>query len=97
MKKFILSVGFALNGLKYAFTSQQNFRIQMLCVTPVLAMELFDTGVETLTHPVSPGYNNLAGHVKDMSAAVILIMAIFTFITGIIIFFQKFLLRLHAA
>jgi diacylglycerol kinase (ATP) len=121
MKKFILSVGFALKGLKYAFTSQQNFRIQtsialiaialglyfnlsasewhwiMLCIAMVLVMELFNTGIETLTDLVSPGYNKLAGHVKDISAAGVLIMAIFTLITGIIIFLPKILLLFHAA
>jgi diacylglycerol kinase (ATP) len=121
MKKFILSVGYAIEGLKHAFTTQLNFRIQVtvgliavalgfylnisagewhwitLCIALVLMIELFNTGIEALVDLVSPGYNKLAGHVKDVSAAAVLIVAIFTVITGAIIFLPKILLLLHAA
>jgi diacylglycerol kinase (ATP) len=121
MKKFILSVGYALKGLGYAFTTQLNFRIQVsialiaiamgiyfnisasewhwitLCIAIVLMMELFNTGIEALVDLVSPGYNKLAGHVKDVSAAAVLIVAIFTVVTGLIILLPKVLLLFHAA
>lgn len=121
MKKFIRSVGYALKGLGYAFTSQLNFRIQVsvafiaialgfflnisadewhwitLCITLVLMMELFNTGIEALVDLVSPGYHELAGRVKDVSAAAVLIVALFTLITGAIIFLPKILLLIHAA
>jgi diacylglycerol kinase (ATP) len=60
-------------------------------------MELFNTGIETLVDLISPEYNKLAGHVKDISAAGVLIMAIFTVVTGAIIFLPKLLLLFHAA
>ncbi|WP_454803445.1 diacylglycerol kinase family protein [Mucilaginibacter phyllosphaerae] len=121
MKKFIRSVGFALKGLRYAFITQLNFRIQVsaaclaialglylnintqewhwisLCIALVLVLELFNTGIEALVDLVSPGYNKLAGHVKDVSAAAVLMMALFTLITGIIIFLPKLLLLFHVA
>ena len=68
-----------------------------LCIALVLVMELFNTGIEALVDLISPGYNKLAGHVKDISAAAVLIMAMFTLITGTIIFLPKLLLLLHAA
>ena len=121
IKKFIRSVGFAIKGLMYAFTTQLNFRIQVsvaiiaiilgfslkistaewhwvsLCIALVLVMELFNTGMEAFVDLVSPEYNKLAGHVKDISAAAVLIMAIFTIVTGAIIFLPKILMLLHAA
>jgi diacylglycerol kinase (ATP) len=121
MKKFILSAGYAIKGLKYAFTTQQNFRIQVtaaiiavalgiffnigtaewhwiiLCIALVLVMELVNTGIEALVDLVSPEYNKLAGHVKDISAAAVLVMAVFTLVTGAIIFLPKILLLFHAA
>jgi len=122
MKKLILSFGFALKGIRYAFTTQQNFRIHtlaalvavcagyllqlstdewqwvMLCIMLVLVAELLNTAIEALTDLVSPGYNKLAGHVKDISAAAVLITALFALVTGIIIFVPKlYLLIRHVA
>jgi len=70
----------------------------MLCVTLVLTAELFNTAIEFLTDLVSPEYNKLAGHVKDISAGAVLITAIFALATGLIIFLPKLqLLIQHAA
>ncbi|OOQ58632.1 diacylglycerol kinase family protein [Mucilaginibacter pedocola] len=122
MKKFIRGFGFAFNGLKYAYTTQLNFRVHVfagllaiamgfflqisaaewnwvtLCIAMVLLTELLNTGIETLTDLVSPGYNKLAGHVKDVSAAAVLVTAFFALVTGCIIFLPKILaLFNHAA
>ncbi|WP_428330646.1 diacylglycerol kinase family protein [Mucilaginibacter sp.] len=69
-----------------------------LCITLVLVTEIFNTMVETLVDLVSPGYNEKAGHIKDMSAGAVVIAALFALITGIIIFLPKLLLLVnHAA
>jgi len=70
----------------------------LLCIAMVLLTELLNTAVEMLTDLVSPGYNKLAGHVKDVSAAAVLIVAVFAAATGFIIFLPKVLLLInHAA
>jgi diacylglycerol kinase (ATP) len=121
MKKLINSFGFAIKGIRYAFATQQNFRIHVvaailavatgyllrlntdewqwiiLCIMLVLVAELLNTAIEALTDLASPGYNKLAGHVKDISAAAVLIVALFALVTGTIIFVPKLLLLLHAA
>ncbi len=61
----------------------------ILSVALVLMSELFNTAIEFLTDLVSPGYNELAGHVKDISAGAVLISAIFALATGLIIFVPK--------
>lgn len=58
----------------------------MLAVTMVLVAELFNTTIEALTDLVSPGFNEKAGHVKDMAAAAVVITAIFALAVGLIVF-----------
>ncbi|RYZ94074.1 MAG: diacylglycerol kinase family protein [Sphingobacteriaceae bacterium] len=61
----------------------------ILSITIVLLVELINTAIETLTDLVSPGYNEKAGHVKDISAAAVLITAIFAFFTGMVVFLPR--------
>ena len=68
-----------------------------LSIAIVLLTELTNTGIETLTDLVSPGYNEKAGHVKDICAAAVVVAALFALITGIIIFLPKLLLLIHHA
>jgi diacylglycerol kinase (ATP) len=69
-----------------------------LSITLVLVTEIFNTMIETLVDLVSPGYNEKAGHIKDMSAGAVVIAALFAIITGLIIFLPKLLLLInHAA
>lgn len=121
MKKLIHSFGFAFKGFKYAFITQQNFRIHVfaaiaanalgwwlhinanewqwiiLCIMLMLVTEMLNTAIETLTDLVSPNYNKLAGHVKDVSAGAVLLVAIFSLITGCIIFIPKIITLINAA
>jgi len=70
----------------------------ILCIALVLIAELLNTALEFLTDLVSPDYNELAGHVKDVSAGAVLVCAIFALITGAIIFLPKLMLLInHAA
>lgn len=63
-----------------------------LCITLVLVTEIFNTMIETLVDLVSPGYNEKAGRIKDMSAGAVVIAALFAVITALIIFLPKLLL-----
>jgi diacylglycerol kinase (ATP) len=55
----------------------------------VLIVELINTAIETLVDLVSPEFNVKAGLIKDISAAAVLMAAIFAFLIGFIIFFPK--------
>lgn len=68
-----------------------------LAIAMVLASELLNTAIEILVDLVSPGYNEKAGHIKDVAAASVLITAIFALATGLIIFTPKILELIHAA
>ncbi len=70
----------------------------ILCIALVLIAELFNTAIELLTDLVSPEYNKIAGHVKDVSAGAVVVAALFALVTGAIIFLPKLLLLInHAA
>ena len=69
----------------------------ILCIMLMLVTELLNTSIETLTDLVSPDYNKLAGHVKDVSAGAVLLVAIFSLITGGIIFIPKIITLINAA
>ncbi len=85
-------MGFALN------ISVNQWHWIILCIALVLIAELFNTAIEFLTDLVSPDYNELAGHVKDVSAGAVLVTAFFAIVTGAIIFIPKLQLLLqHAA
>jgi diacylglycerol kinase len=84
-------MGYALN------ISVNEWQWIILSIALVLMAELFNTAIEFLTNLVSPGYNELAGHVKDISAGAVLISAIFALITGLIIFLPKLQLLIQHA
>jgi diacylglycerol kinase len=55
----------------------------------VTAAECFNTALEYLTNLVSPQYNEIAGKVKDLSAAGVLICSIISATIGAIVFVPK--------
>lgn len=60
-----------------------------LSIFLVLAAEMFNTALESLTNLVSPARHPLAKKAKDAAAAAVLVLAIFSVICGIIIFLPK--------
>ena len=87
-----VAMGYALH------ISVNDWQWIILSITLVLVAELFNTAIEALTDLVSPEYNELAGHVKDVSAGAVTIAAVFALIMGLIIFLPKLqLLFSHAA
>ena len=70
----------------------------ILSISMVLLTELINTAIELLVDLVSPGYNEKAGHIKDMCAAAVLVMAVTSLVIGVIIFLPKLILLFnHAA
>jgi diacylglycerol kinase (ATP) len=110
IRRQLLSFGYAFKGLRTAFETEQNFKIQIAAafavvaagvwfkITPVewaLAMfatglvmiaELFNTAVELITDHVQPEHHPLAGQVKDVAAAAVLVAFITACIIGVIVF-----------
>ncbi|TWR30361.1 diacylglycerol kinase family protein [Mucilaginibacter pallidiroseus] len=83
----VLAIGLGLA----LHVSNNDWQWIALCIMLVLLTELINTGIEALVDLVSPGYNELAGRVKDVCAAAVLLTAIFSLVTGLVIFVPKFI------
>ena len=55
-------------------------------VALVLSAEVFNSAIESIVNFVSPEYHPLAGKIKDLAAGAVLILAIASLVTGLIIF-----------
>jgi diacylglycerol kinase (ATP) len=85
-------------GMSYVLhISTNEWQWVILCIAFVLVTELLNTAIEFLTDLVSPGYNEVAGRVKDIAAGAVVIAAVFALIIGLIIFLPKLLLLAHHA
>jgi diacylglycerol kinase len=65
------------------------FGLLILISAMVIAAEIFNTSIETLTDLVSPEIHPLAERTKDMAAAGVLLSSIAAAIIGCIIFLPK--------
>lgn len=107
------SFGFAINGIRQCFITEQNFRIHtvaaivaiilafvfnvsgfewiaiLFCIAFVISMEMLNTAIEKLCDVVHKEMHPLIKKVKDISAAAVLVSAIFSAIAGLIIFLPK--------
>lgn len=61
----------------------------IIVVGMVWAAEAFNTALEYLTDLVSPDYHPLAGKVKDVAAAGVLLAALTALIVGMLVFVPK--------
>ncbi len=59
------------------------------CIMAVLAAETFNTAIEKLVDLTEPNHNPIAGIVKDLAAAAVLIAAIGSVIIAAIIFIPR--------
>jgi diacylglycerol kinase (ATP) len=66
--------------------SRTDWLIVFLCIGMVFAAEIFNTAIEHMVDLVSPGKNEKAGMIKDISAGAVFILAIISAIAGLIIF-----------
>ena len=61
----------------------------LLCIGGVLGAEIMNTSIEHLADVVHPGHDQLVGKVKDMGAAAVLVIALCSALTGLLIFLPK--------
>ncbi|MDR0506055.1 MAG: diacylglycerol kinase family protein [Dysgonamonadaceae bacterium] len=61
----------------------------ILCIAAVFALEIINSAVENIADFVSPEKHDKIKKIKDLSAAAVLIVAVASTITGLIIFLPK--------
>lgn len=74
-----------LLGFNYAISAIE-WCILLIMIALVIAAELINTAIENLTDLVTKEQNPLAGKVKDIAAAAVLVLSIVSVIVGILIF-----------
>jgi diacylglycerol kinase len=75
-------------GLFFKITNIE-WALVLFAIGLVTAAECFNTALEYLTNLVSPQHNAIAGKVKDLAAAGVLISSVTALATGLIIFIPK--------
>lgn len=79
-------------GFVFKITSTE-WCIILLCCGLVLSLEMVNTAIEHLVDLVSPDFNEKAGLIKDLSAGAVLVAAILSAITGLVIYY-KYIIQL---
>ena len=83
------SVAVTFAGFYFGITKAEWLAV-VLCMAFVISMEAVNTALEYLTDLVSPEHHPLAGKVKDVAAAAVLIAAIGAVVVGLIVFVPHF-------
>ncbi len=63
-----------------------SWAIVLLCCATVISAELMNTAIETVVDLVSPEYDPLAGHAKDIAAAAVYVLSTIVAVVGLIVF-----------
>lgn len=69
--------------------SKMEFLVILLLINFVIIMELINTALERVVDLYTTKYNELAKAVKDIAAASVLVMSLFSAIIGLIIFIPR--------
>ncbi|QJS96512.1 UDP kinase [Dolosigranulum pigrum] len=77
-----------LGSLAFDF-SPSDYKWLLVAIFVVIASEILNTIIENLVDLVIDEYHPLAKKVKDMSAGIVLISAVFSFIIGLLLFVPK--------
>lgn len=87
--KIHLGVALLVTALGFWFdVSGTDWCILVIMIGLVIAAELINTALENLTDLVTQEFHPLAGKVKDIAAASVLVLSIISVIVGFIVFYK---------
>lgn len=90
---FVASAIVIVAGTYFQITATE-WCLLLLTIGLVVSLELINTAIENLVDLVSPERNILAGKVKDIAAAAVLVSSIVALVVGLIIF-PKYIMVLN--
>lgn len=76
----------------YLKLDYQSIAILLITSALVMGLEIINTSIEDICNIISPEENPQIGHVKDISAAAVLLASIIAIFIGMLIFLPKLLL-----
>jgi len=91
MKVHLVMATLALLAGYFLSIEPHEWKWLVLSIGLVISIELINTSIEYLVNLVSPQHHPLAGKIKDLSAAGVLIAALTALIIGLIIFTPRIL------
>jgi diacylglycerol kinase len=80
MYVLVLTIGWLLN------ISYIGLALIILTAVLILALELINTALETLSNVVSPEYSQELRYVKDVAAGAVMIMSLAAIVIGLLLF-----------
>ncbi|MBS1658168.1 MAG: diacylglycerol kinase family protein [Bacteroidetes bacterium] len=80
-----VAIAVAVSGF-YLHISKTDWLWIIIATALVLITEILNTAIEKLVDLVSPGYNELAGKVKDIAAGAVFLAATLSVVIGILVF-----------
>ena len=87
--KIHLGAALIVTALGFWFdVSGVDWCILLIMIALVIAAELINTAIENLTNLVTKEFHPLAGKVKDVAAASVLVLSIISVIVGFIVFYK---------
>jgi diacylglycerol kinase len=84
---FVVALGVIGAGIYFRITSLE-WTVCLLAISLVISLELVNTAIESLTDLVTLERNPLAGKVKDIAAASVMISSFVAVAIGLIIFLK---------
>lgn len=84
----IFAIVFKISAIEWIATG--------FCIAFVIAMEMINTTIEKLCDMVHQDVHSSVKKVKDIAAGAVLVSAIFSLITGLIIFLPKIIMYLKS-
>jgi diacylglycerol kinase len=87
----ILSIVSICTGIYFQISTNEWITI-LICIGLVLSMEAANSAIEKLVDLVSPQKNQIAGLVKDIAAAAVLIASMMAILVAAMIFLPKIIL-----
>lgn len=79
----VIAAGFLLQ------INRMEWIVILICAAIVLSIEILNSAIEKLCDHVTPDIHPMIKKIKDFSAAAVLLVAIISFIIGVIIFLPK--------
>lgn len=77
--------------------SAAEWSLLVLCISAVLAAEMFNSSVEQLAKAVDAKHNRLLGNALDLASGAVLVAALGSATVGLVIFLPKLLVSLSIA
>ena len=70
----------------YRGLSENLWVVLLLIIALIMALEIFNSAIERLVDMLAPKTHNFAKEIKDLLAAMVLLVSIFAVVIGLIIF-----------